>query len=183
MMDAVMPIACQPSAITGRNLLFRRILTEAIRNDPDWEGGEYHRQPKHWVYAAPLWPMMLDSPLRLQAEAPTRRAGLALYDRLVAQAREAYDANDFLYWVESSWDYDPESDLGKIRAKVLALNFADDAVNPPSVALVERLVKSLPGARFVLVPEGDATSGHLTQGQAAVWKDYLLELLSAAPAR
>ena len=182
-MDAVMPVACQPTAISGRNLLFRRILTEAIRNDPDWKGGDYTSPPGHWVYTAPLWPMMLDSAVRLQTEAPTRAAAEALYQRQVENARKAYDANDFLYWVESSWDYDPEPDLGRISAQVLAVNFADDAVNPPELGLVETLVRRVPGARFVLVPASAHTLGHRTLELAALWKPYLVTLLHDAPTR
>jgi homoserine O-acetyltransferase/O-succinyltransferase len=181
MMDAVMPIACQPIAISGRNLIFRQIVTQAIRNDPDWNGGEYATPPRHWVYTAPIWPMMLDSPVRLQAQGPTRQATIALYDKMVENARKNYDANDFLYWVESSWDYDPQSDLGKIKATVVAVNFADDAINPADLNMVEKLVTTVPKARFVLVPESDRTIGHLTLSLAAVWKPHLEELLRATP--
>jgi homoserine O-acetyltransferase len=121
--------------------------------------------------------MMLDSAAHLQAEAPTRQAALELYDRMVEDTRKKYDANDFLYWVESSWDYDPQPDLGKIKAKVVAVNFADDAINPAELPQVEKLVRSVPGARFVIVPESDKTIGHMTLARAAVWKPYLEELL------
>jgi homoserine O-acetyltransferase len=183
MMDGVMPIASQPIAVSGRNLIFRRILTEAIRNDPDWSGGEYTSPPRHWVYTAPLWAAVLDSPVRLQAQGPTRAAAIALYDKLVDGATKNYDANDFLYWIESSWDYDPEPELGKIKARLVAVNFADDAINPPDLAVVERLVKSVPAARFVLVPESDRTIGHLTLSLAAVWRPYLAELLKETERR
>jgi homoserine O-acetyltransferase len=177
MMDGVMPIACQPIAISGRNLLFRRIVTQAIRTDPEWQEGEYKAPPRHWLQTAPIWPMMLDSAAHLQAVAPTRQATLELYDKMVEDARKNYDANDFLYWVESSWDYDPQPDLGKIKAKVMAVNFADDAINPAELPLVEKLVRSVPGARFVIVPESDKTIGHMTLARATVWKPYLEELL------
>jgi homoserine O-acetyltransferase len=180
MMDAVMPIACQPMAITGRNLIFRRILTEAIRNDPGWNGGDYKTVPRHWLYTAPLWPMMLDSPVRLQAQGPTRQAAMSQYDKMVENAARNYDANDFLYWLESSWDYDPQPDLGKIKAALVAVNFADDAINPCDLDVVEKLVKSVPKARFVLVPESNQTMGHLTLTLAVVWKPYLEELLRAS---
>ncbi len=179
MMDVAMPIACQPAAVSGRNLIFRRILTQAIRNDPDWQDGEYKTPPRHWLAAAPLWPMMLDSPVRLQEAAPTRQASLELYEKMVETARKDYDANDFLYWVESSFDYDPQPDLGKIKAKVVAVNFADDAINPPELTHVERLVRSVPGARFALVPASDKTQGHLTLRLAALWKPYLAEALGS----
>jgi len=180
-LDAAMPIACQPLAVSGRNLLFRRILTQAIRHDPDWHEGEYRTQPSYWLYTAPLWPMMLEGAAHLQEEGPTRQAALGLYDAMVESARKNYDANDFLYWVESSWDYDPQPELGKITAKVMAVNFADDAVNPAELPLTGTLVRSVPGARFVLIPAGDDTIGHLTLGRAAVWVPYLEELLRSLP--
>jgi homoserine O-acetyltransferase len=181
MIDGAMPIACQPIAISGRNLLFRRILTEAIRNDPDWQQGEYKSPPRHWLYTAPLWPTILDGAIHLQSEGPTRKAAMELYDQLVETARTSWDANDFLYWIESSWDYDPQPELGKIKAKVVAVNFADDIINPAELAIVQELVRGVPGARFVLMPGTDKTQGHRTLGLAAVWKPYLAELLGAEP--
>jgi len=177
MMDAVLPIASQPVAVSGRNLLIRRILTEAVRNDPDWNGGEYRTPPRHWLYTAPLWPMMLDSDVRLQKQAPTRESAIALYDKMVETARTTWDANDFLYWLESSWDYDPVPQLGKIKARLIAVNFADDALNPPDLVEVQQAVKSVPTARFVLVPQSEKTIGHLTLTLPSVWKGYLRELL------
>ncbi len=177
MMDVAMPIACQPSAVSGRNLVFRHVLTEAIRADPDWKNGEYETPPRRWLATAPLWAMMLDSPVRMQEAAPTRQAALAWYDKAKEAARKDYDANDFLYWVESSFDYDPEPELGRIRAKVVAVNFADDAINPPELPQVERLVRRIPGARFVLVPASGKTLGHLTLRLASLWKPYLAQAL------
>jgi homoserine O-acetyltransferase/O-succinyltransferase len=181
MMDVAMPIACQPSAVSGRNLVFRRVLTEAIRNDPDWRNGDYETPPRHWLAAAPLWAMMLDSPARMQEAAPTRQAAIDWYEKAKETVRKDYDANDFLYWVESSFDYDPQPDLGKIRAKVVAVNFADDAINPAELPHVEKLVKSVAGARFVLVPASDKTLGHLSLRLAALWKPYLAEALGSSP--
>jgi homoserine O-acetyltransferase len=181
MMDVAMPIACQPIAISGRNLLFRRILTQAIRNDPDWQDGEYRSPPRHWLYTAPLWTMMLESAARLQAQAPTRQASLDLYEKLMDEARNKYDANDFLYWIESSWDYDPQPDLANIKARVAAVNFADDAINVAELPQVEKLVRSIPDARFVLVPASEIAAGHRTLALAAVWKPFLEELLRSPP--
>jgi homoserine O-acetyltransferase len=180
MMDAVMPIACQPIAISGQNLLFRRILTEAIRNDPSWNGGDYTTPPRAWLSVAPLWIAVQGSAAHFQTEAPTREASVKLYDRLVEDAR-SWDANDFLYWLESSWDYDPQPELGKIRARVVAVNFTGDLLNPAELASTEQLVRNVPGARFVLVPETERSNGHFSLRIAALWKSYLAELL-AAPA-
>jgi homoserine O-acetyltransferase len=181
MMDALMPIASQPTQISGRNLLWRRIITEAIRNDPDWKGGDYTAPPTHWVSAVPLFTLMVDSAVRLQAQAPTRPEGNALYDKLVAAALKGLDANDYLYWFESSWDYDPEPELGKIKARLVAVNFADDLINASELGVMEKVKAKVPQGRFALVPASDRTIGHQTLTQAVVWKPYLEELLRSLP--
>jgi homoserine O-acetyltransferase len=181
LVDAILPLGCQPIAISGRNLLFRRILTESIRGDPGWEGGDYRTPPQHWLKVAPLWAAVLDSAAHLQAEAPTRAAALDFYDRMVERARTTWDPTDLLYWLESSWDYDPEPGLDRVRAKVLAVNFADDALNPAELPETAALVGRIPGARFVLHPAGPETHGHHTLWRAAVWKPYLVELLASLP--
>jgi homoserine O-acetyltransferase len=177
MMDALMPIASLPTQISGRNLLWRRLLTEAIRTDPDWKGGEYSVPPTRWAAAVPVFTVMADSAVRLQAEAPTFKAGNALFDQLVASALKTYDANDFLYWFESSWDYDPEPGLDRIKARLIAVNFADDQINPCELGVMEKAVARIPGARAVLVPAGPGTIGHQTQTRAALWRAYVEELL------
>jgi homoserine O-acetyltransferase len=177
LMDALMPIASQPIQISGRNLLWRRIVSESIRHDPAWKGGDYQEPPKSWAYAVPLFLIMTDSPVRLQKQAPTRKDADALYEKTVAEAQKKFDANDYLYWYESSWDYDPEPALGKIRARLLAVNFADDEINPPDLGVMERLVPKVPNGKFVLVPESEKTIGHQTLTLASVWKPYLEQLL------
>lgn len=127
-------------------------------------------------FAAPLWPVILDSAVRLQAQGPTRQAAIDTYDRMVEAARK-YDANDFLYWLDSSWDYDPQPALNRIKAHVVAVNFADDVINAADLGMVKTLVESVPTARFVLIPEDDRTVGHLTLALAGVWKSYLERLL------
>ena len=181
MMDALMPIASQPTQISGRNLLWRRIIAEAIRNDSDWNGGDYKTPPQHWVTAVPLFTIMTDSAIRLQAQAPTRQAGNELYDKLTALALKGLDANDYLYWFESSWDYDPEPDLAKIKARLVAVNFADDLINASNLGVMEKQIVKVPKGRFVLVPQSTATIGHQTLTQAAVWKPYLDDLLRSLP--
>ena len=178
LMDAVMPIASLPVQVAGRNLLWRKLLTEAIRADPDWRGGDYSSPPAHWVQQAPIFAMMTSTPQRLQLQAPTREAAEALWGQLVEGARRL-DANDTLYWFESSFDYDPEPDLGKIKARVLALNFADDAVNPVELGVMDKLVKGIPGARYVLIPAYSKTFGHQTVSEAAMWKPWLSDLLDS----
>ena len=152
-----------------------------IRNDPDWNHGDYVRQPRHFVFSVPVFQFMVSSPVRLQQIAPTRRQADALYDTTVETARNTLDANDYLYWFESSWDYDPEPDLGKIKAKLFAVNFADDAINPAELGVLEQQVSKIAGARSVVVPASDKTQGHQTSTLAAIWKTYLGDLLNSLP--
>ena len=180
-MDALLPIASLPTQIAGRNLLWRRLLTESIRQDPDWQGGNYKTAPTHWVRSYPIFTLMTDSPVRLQGQGPTREEAGALYDRLVATSLKSLDANDTLYWFESSYDYNPEPELARIQAPLLAVNFADDLINPVELGTLERLIRKVPKGRAILVPAGPKTIGHQTLTQAAIWKPYLMELLKGLP--
>jgi homoserine O-acetyltransferase/O-succinyltransferase len=180
-MDGLVPIASQPSAISGRNWLYRRIAIEAIRNDPDWNGGNYDKNPTHYVRTAPFGMLMADSPVHFQEVAPTREAGDALYAKMVEQAKRG-DANNQLYAIEAVMDYDPTPQLPKIKAKLLAINFADDEANPPELGVVEPVIQSIPGARSVLVPASDKTRGHYTYLQASFWKQHLAEFMQGLPA-
>jgi homoserine O-acetyltransferase len=180
MMDALMPIASLPTQISGRNFLWRRMLTESIRGDPDWKDGDYTSPPQRWTTVWPVFQMMVQAPARLQAEAPTRQAAAQAYDKLVQAARSGPDTNDVLYWFESSWDYDPEPELGAVQAHLFAVNFADDQINPAELGILERLTARVPKGRFIVVPPSDRTMGHQTLTQAAVWKPYLTSLLEEA---
>jgi homoserine O-acetyltransferase len=177
MMDALLPVASQPIQISGRNLIWRRMIAQAIRNDPEWSGGDYKAQPKRWTYTAPVFLIMTDSPVRLQKQGPTRKEAEALYDKTVSDAQGKFDTNDYLYWYESSWDYDPEPDLAKIKAPLVSVNFADDEINPPDLGVMEKAVSKIPRGRAVLVPESEKTIGHQTLTLAAIWKPYLEELM------
>ncbi len=177
MMDALMPIASQPIQISGRNLLWRRIVTEAIRADPDWNGGEYRTLPRRWQKVLPLFAIMTESAARLQAKAPTRAAAGKLYDELAEAGGR--DANDSVSGFESSWDSDPEPELGRIQARLVAVNFADDLINPADLGVMERVVPKVKNGSFVIVPVSDRTMGHMTLAQAAVWKPHLESLLRA----
>jgi homoserine O-acetyltransferase len=180
LMDALVPIASQPIAISGRNWMARRIRIEAIRNDPDWNNGNYAKNPTHWIYTAPLGALTTDSAISLQQKGPSREAADAVYRTMVDAARKQ-DANDQLYGTEAVMDYDPSKDLGKIKAKLLAINSADDEVNPPELHVVEPAVARIPGARFVLLPANDKTHGHLTYFQAVLWKQYLADFMKELP--
>jgi homoserine O-acetyltransferase len=179
-MDALVPIASQPIEVSGRNWLFRRMTIDAIRNDPDWHNGDYVQQPTHWIYADIAGLLMTADPTRLQEAAPTRAKADALFDEWIADEKKL-DTNDELYAVESILDYDPTPGLDKIRAKLLAINFADDEVNPPEIGTVQREIAHVKNAKLVIIPTTEQSYGHITTGRAAVWKPYLAEFLGEFP--
>ena len=180
--DGLVPIASQPVAISGQNWLMRRLDIEAIRNDPDWKDGNYEKNPTHWIHEAPLGRLRTGSALRFQKLAPTREAGDALYRKMVEEASKR-DANDALYATEAVMDYDPAGALDKIKAKLLAINFADDQVNPPDLGVVEPAIKRIPGARYALIPASEETNGHFTYFLARHWKHHLAEFMQELPPR
>jgi len=177
-MDLIMAVASQPIPVSGRNALWRRLLIEGIRSDPDWKGGDYTEQPKGLSHILPIFNIMTESVLGLQGKAPTRAKADALFDGLVTSYEGKADANDWMYWFDSSYDYDPFADLGKIEAKVLAVNFADDELNPPQLDVMNPAMAKLKDGRFVLVPVSPDTHGHQSLRYAGLWKGYLAELLA-----
>ena len=179
-MDALMPLASVPAPISGRNRVWRRMVIDAIRNDPGWRGGDYATQPASLRTAAGmLWLMSSNSVIRQRA-APTRAAADSVIDAFVANYMKTADANDVLYALEASGDYDPAPDLPKIRAPLLAINSADDLINPPELGILEREITRVPKGRAVVIPMSEKTVGHGTHTMAAVWRDYLVELLRAS---
>ena len=179
-MDGLMPIASQPIGISGRNWINRRIRIEAIRNDPDWKGGNYDKNPTTYIYTLPLSAMTTESVVQLQEMAPTREAGDQLYSKLVDDARKN-DANNQLYAIEAVMDYDPSKELEKIKARLLAINFADDEVNPPELNVVEPAIRRIRHARHVVVPASRETHGHYSYLRAALWKSHLAEFMKGLP--
>jgi len=184
-MDALVPLASVPTQIAGRNRMMRAIISDAIRGDPAWRGGEYAASPRGLYTALGMLFMMTSSPLQLHAAAPTRDSADAVIRGWLRTRMASTDANDFLYQFEASRDYDPSLDLGRIRAPVLAINSADDLVNPPELGLMERLMPRVPRGRYVLIPTGPRTRGHGTHSLPALWKPHLVALLAevAGPAR
>ncbi len=176
LMDALVPIASQPVEISGRNWIGRRIAIEAIRNDPGWNEGNYTTKPTLYIRTAPYGALMTENPVRLQEIAGTREAADALYKKWVAAAAHG-DANDQLWAIEAVIGYNPAPELGKITARLLAINFADDEVNPPELGVVEPAIAKIKGAQFVLVPASAQTHGHFTHLRAAIWKPYLAAFL------
>src|SRR3954452_16862925 len=173
-MDALVPVASQPGPMSGRNWMQRRINVEAIRNDPDWNNGDYDQQPTHWVRVAPLSALFTQNAVRIQERGATREQADAFYRQLVENAKQG-DANNRLYQIESTMDYDPSADLGKIKAPLFAINFADDAVNPPELGVLEAGIAKIPGAKFVVVPPSPHSQGHYTSMQPVLWKQHLAE--------
>jgi homoserine O-acetyltransferase len=176
-MDGLVPLASVPTQIAGRNRMMRKMVSDAIRTDPDWRGGEYTSPPRGLYAALEMLFMMTSSPLQLQRAAPTRDSADAYITRWMGTRMATTDANDFLYQFEASADYDPSPDLEKIRAPVLAINSADDLVNPPELGLMERLIARVPHGRYVLIPTSERTRGHGTHSLPALWKADLVELL------
>jgi len=180
-MDAIVPMACLPAAMSGRNHMLRRMLTQAIRNDPDWKGGDYTVQPPNMQRHLLTYALAtIGGNVALYKQAPDYKAGDAfIAQRLAAPFRG--DANDTLFQWESSADYDPSSGLEKITASVVAINAIDDERNPPELGVMEAAMKRLKSGRYVLLPLGPDSRGHGTTGQAKLWKQYLAELLQTAP--
>ncbi len=177
-MDALMPLASLPTQISGRNRAWRRMVIDAIRNDPAWNGGEYKTQPPSLRTAAEMLWFMSSNPVLRQKEAPTLRKTDEVLDKFVEQIVKTDDANDVLYALEASHDYDPGPNLEKIQAPLLAINSADDLINPPELGILEQEIKRVPHGRVIVNPFSDKTRGHGSHTVAALWKDQLAELLN-----
>jgi len=179
-MDALMPLASLPTQISGRNRVWRRTIIDAIRNDPAWKGGEYPAaagQPPSLRTAAEILWFMSSNPVLRWREAPTLAKADEVLDKFVADYIKTSDANDVLYALEASHDYDPGPNLEKIRAPLLAINSADDLINPPELGILEREIKRVRQGRAIVIPLSDRTRGHGSHTVAALWKDQLVELL------
>lgn len=176
--DALMPLACLPTAIAGRNRMMRYMAIENIKNDPAWQNGDYTAEPTAGLRTADEMLLVMGSaPRVMQKAAPTREAAEKFVDTYLARAVAGTDANDLIYYVDASRNYDPSAHLDRITVPVMYINSADDYINPPELGLAEKLVTQMPKAKFVLIPISDATRGHGTHTQAALWKEHLVELL------
>jgi homoserine O-acetyltransferase len=177
-MDALMPLACQPVQIAGRNRIWRKMIIDGIRQDPDWKNGEYTSEPRAALQiSADILLIAGSAPLHMQEDLPTRDAADAFLERYMKNAMARLDANDFLYAVSASRDYDPSGKLETIQAPVMFINSGDDFINPPEIGIAEREIKSVKHGKFVLLPASELTHGHGTHTWAAVWQSYLKELL------
>jgi homoserine O-acetyltransferase len=181
MMDGAVPLACNPTQLAGRNRMWRRMAMDDIRNSPDYNGGEYTKQPYGYTPAMEILSVMASSPLVLQKAGPTRDQADSAEMAMVQTRMKTDDANDLVYQLDASRDYDPSADLERIVAPVLAINSADDAINPPKLKLMEPLIARVKHVKFVLLPTTDETRGHGTHTIAAVWKNYLAEFMASLP--
>jgi homoserine O-acetyltransferase/O-succinyltransferase len=176
-MGALMPLASLPTQISGRNRAWRRMVIDAIRNDPAWEAGEYKTQPPSLHTAAEMLWFMSSNPVLRQKDAPTLAKTDEALDKFVEQIVKTDDANDVLYALEASHDYDPGPNLERIQVPLLAINFADDLINPPELGILEREIKRVPHGRAIVIPFSDKTRGHGSHTLATLWKDELSRLL------
>jgi homoserine O-acetyltransferase len=179
-MDALMPLASLPTQISGRNRAWRRVIIDAIRNDPEWKNGEYTTQPQSLRTAAQMLWLVSSNPVLRQRAAPTLADADRVLDAYVANYLKTGDANNILYALEASRDYDPGPGLERIKAPLVAINTADDIINPPELQILESEITRVPKGRAIVLPLSDRTAGHGTHTQAAVWKAYLEELLRAS---
>jgi homoserine O-acetyltransferase len=179
--DALMPLACLPVQIAGRNRLWRDLIIDALRNDPAWQQGEYKSEPLNSLRtAAGVLLIAGSAPIQMQLALPTRDAADQFLEKFMERELGDLDANDLLYQVSASRDYDPSPGLEKIRAPLVHINSADDFINPPELGIAEREIKRVKSGRFILLPASEQTHGHGTHTWAAVWQPYLAQLLLAS---
>jgi homoserine O-acetyltransferase/O-succinyltransferase len=177
-MDAVMPLASLPVEIAGRNRVWRRLLVEAIRHDPAWKTGEYTEPPYGGLTTASALRVMVGSaPLNWQALLPDPASADTFVQQQMTRRMATTDANDLVYQVEASRTYDPRPHLAAIQAPLMAVNFADDQINPPELGILEKEIVRVPHGRAVLLPATPETRGHSTHTWPVFWKQYLVELL------
>jgi len=176
-MDALMPLASVPGQISGRNRVWRRLIIDAIRNDPTWMGGEYKTQPASLRTVEQMIWLVGGNPAKRYQAAPTLADADRVMEAALVNSLRNADANDILYQYESSRDYDPAPGLEKIVAPLIAVNTADDIVNPPDIPVLEKEIARVKRGRAIVMPESDKTNGHGTHTLAAVWMEHLLQLL------
>jgi len=176
-MDALMPLGSLPTQVSGRNRVWRRVIADAIRNDPEWKGGEYVRQPQSLRTAQQMLFLVAGNSIIRQRMMPTLAESDAMLDAVVLNGMKSSDANDLLYAIESSYDYDPGPLLEKIQATLFAINSGDDLINPPELGILEREIKRVARGRAIMIPASAQTQGHGTHTVAPLWKHHLEELL------
>jgi homoserine O-acetyltransferase len=183
-MDAAMPLACLPVPIAGRDRVWRDLLMDSIRTDPEWLQGEYRSEPMQALHAAAGFLLIAGSaPIQMQTALPTPDAADEFVRAYMDREIPELDANDLLYQINASRGYDPSGGLDKIQARVMWINSADDFVNPSDLGIAEREVRKIRNARFILLPASAQTYGHATHSWAAAWQQYLSELLTSTQSK
>jgi homoserine O-acetyltransferase len=173
-----MPLASLPVQIGGRNRIMRTMIMDAIRGDPAWNGGEYTAEPRQGLVAAiDVLLLMGSAPLPWQAQAPTRDAADKLYQEMLHKRLATVDANDMLYAFAASRDYDPSPKLESIEAPLVAVNSADDLINPPELGILEKQIQRVRRGKAIVLPITPETRGHGTHSLPAIWKQHLADLL------
>jgi homoserine O-acetyltransferase/O-succinyltransferase len=182
LMDAIIPVACQPDKIAGRNLLWRRIITTAVRSDPEWNGGDYQRPPSSLARVFPIFELMTSNATQLQQKLAGVEQVNSWLESIAEFCRSGQiDANDLVHRLEASADYNPAPDLEKIQASILAINFADDQLNPPELGIFDRAKQRVRNGQFVLVPASDQTEGHMTLRKASLYAPLIADFLAKLP--
>jgi len=177
-MDALMPLACQPVELAGRNRIWRKMVIDGIRQDPEWKNGDYTTEPRAGIQIAADFLIIAGSaPLHMQEDLPTREAADKYLEDSLQRLTKTLDANDVLYAVNASRNYNPRPKLETIQAQVMYINSGDDFINPPELGIAEREIRRVKNGKFALLPASDQTHGHGTHTWAAVWGGYLKELL------
>jgi homoserine O-acetyltransferase/O-succinyltransferase len=177
-MDALMPLASLPVEIAGRNRMLRKMAIDLIEMDPEWKGGEYGAEPRVGLTGAiSSLIFMLSSPLQWQKKAPTKMKADSMLVAMENRYFGSLDANDMIYQLDASRDYNPSPNLFKIKAPVFAVNSADDQVNPPELKIMEKEIIKVKQGRYILLPITEKTNGHGTHTNAEIWGNYLKELL------
>ena len=177
-MDALIPLASNPVEIAGRNRVWRKALVDAIVTDPTWENGNYTEPPRGMASAIGFLLMATSVPLQWQQQFPTAAAADQWLQGQITSRLKGSDANDMIYYFRASEDYDPSPHLEKITAPLLAINSADDFVNPPELPMMNTLIRRVKNGRFVLIPISDQTRGHGTHSLPAIWGPHVAEFLN-----
>jgi homoserine O-acetyltransferase/O-succinyltransferase len=176
-MDGLVPLGSLPIQVSGRNRVWRRMVSDSIRNDPAWKKGNYTTQPPSMRLAAQMVYFMMGNPVIRQEQGPTMAEADAVLDEFAEAYMKSSDANDMLFAIESSNDYDPGPDLEKIRARLVAINSEDDLINPPELGILDREIKRVPRGRVVMIPYDGRSLGHGSHTYARLWKHELAALL------